>query len=427
MSLIFAVKRLGFWAVLEYLVNPALVFLTTPLIIHYFGLTAFGSWVVIITAEAFAVALASGVSVALGRYIAANVTTGQELIRRAQLDALCIMACVSVLAAGLAIALLHLSGSSGMGSEHFGLSVLFIVGATVVIDCFDTTFAGILRGVLRYAPSARVELVARIIQFGMMLLTLVIAPSFLGLALATCAGSLVRLVLRYQLCDLSWMRIGLLLQHRLRRDSPLLTTVGWATVQNLGSALYVSVDRLIISSAFGATTLALYATASQLTNQIQAMLGAAFSVLSNAAAAHSAVSGKDELIRKCLQISVVVAFGALVTYGLFFVFAEALFTVWVGTATSLQVMPLVPAVVIAAAVQTIVVPSHFLLLGIGQFKLVATLGLMAGILSLVLLWLASNWLAPQHAFLARAAYGLFLFSYFFFLVRALRRGNSSIL
>ena len=226
MSLIVAVKQLGPWAVLEYLVNPALALLTTPLIINYLGLAAFGSWIVIVTAVSFAVSLASGVSVALGRYIAANATDWPDLARRAQLDALRVMAGASMLAAFLAIALLHFSGSAGMNSGHFGLTLLFIVGVTVVIDCFDTTFAGILRGELRYAPSARAELVARIVQFGIMLLALFAVPSFLGLAIATCAGSLVRLVLRFRLCDLSWMHVGLFFQHRLRRDSPLLETVG---------------------------------------------------------------------------------------------------------------------------------------------------------------------------------------------------------
>jgi O-antigen/teichoic acid export membrane protein len=425
MLLSVAIKRLGPWAVLEYLVNPALALLTTPLIIKYLGLAAFGSWVVIITAVSFSVSLASGVSVALGRYIAANATAWPNLVRRAQLDALHVMVGASMLAAFLAIALLHFSDSAGINSGNFGLPLLFIVGVIVVIDCVDTTFAGILRGELRYAPSARAELVARIVQFGMMLLALFTVPSFLGLAVAICAGSLARLVLRYRLCDLSWMQAGLFLQHRLQRDSPLLATVGWATVQNLGNALYTSIDRFIISAAFGATTLALYATASQLTNQIQAVLGAGFSVLSNATAARGATTGQQELIRKCLQISVVVAFGALATYGLFYAAAEPLFAVWVGSATSEQLMPLVAAVAIAAAVQTISVPAHFFLLGIGRFKLVAVVGLMAGILSIALLWLAANWLAPEYALIARASYGLCLFSYFFVLARALHQGNTS--
>lgn len=425
MSLNVAVKRLGPWAVLEYLVHPALALLTTPLIINYLGLAAFGSWVVIITAVAFAVALASGISVALGRYIAANSTAWPDLVRRAQLDALCVMAGASMLAAGLAIFLLHFSSSAGMDSGHFGLALLLIVGVTVVIDCFDTTFAGILRGELRYAPSARIELVARVVQFGLVLLVIFLVPSFMGLAVATCAGSLIRLVLRYRLCDLSWLHGRLFLQHRIQHDSPLLATVGWATVQNLGGALYTSIDRLIVSVAFGATTLALYATASQLTNQIQAVLGAAFSVLSNAAAARGATADHQDMIRKCLQLTMVVAFGGLVTYGLFYAAAEPLFTAWLGVSTSVQLLPLVAAVAIAAAVQTVSVPAHFFLLGIGRFKIVAIVGLMAGILSLALLWLASKTLAPQHALIARASYGLFLFSYFFVLAHALRKGHTS--
>lgn len=424
MSLNVAVKRLGPWAVLEYLVNPVLALLTTPLIINYLGLAVFGSWVVIITAGSFAVALASGVSVALGRYIAANATARPDLVQRAQLDALCMMAAASMLAAGLAITLLLFSSAARMDSGDIGLALLFIVGVTVVIDCFDTTFAGILRGQLMYAPSARIELVARVVQFGLVLLVIFLVPSFMGLAVASCAGSLARLIFRYRLCDLSWLHGRLFLRHRIRRDSPLLATVGWATVQNLGGALYTSIDRLIVSVAFGATTLALYATASQLTNQIQAVLGAAFSVLSNAAAARGSTADRQDMIRKCLQLTMVVALGGFFSYGLFYAAAEPLFTAWLGDATSVQLLPLVPAVAIAAAVQTISVPAHFFLLGIGRFRIVAIVGLLAGIVSLALLWLASKTLPPQYALIARASYGLFLFSYFFVLANALRKGNT---
>jgi O-antigen/teichoic acid export membrane protein len=420
MSLNSAVKRLGPWAVFEYLINPALALLSTPLIIYYLGLTIFGTWIFLITTVSFAVALASGVSVSLGRYIAANSTDHPDLVRQAQIDALHVMAGASTVVAVFAFTFLYSSDTGPMGSGSFGLVLLLIVGVTVVVDCFDTVFAGILRGELRYAPSARAELLARIVQFGLMVSTLVLIPSILALALATCAGSLTRLFLRARLCDFSQISFEHLMGHRLSRDSPLLSTTGWASIQNLGNALYTSIDRIIISAAFGTTTLALYATASQLTNQIQAILGATFSVLTNATAKQEDASGQEALIRKCLQISVVVAFGAMATYGLFYAVAEPVFATWLGTDTSAQLMPLVPAVAIAAAVQTISVPAHFFLLGSGRFRFVAIVGLLAGVVSLFILWLATATFDPGYALMARASYGFCLFSYFIVLVRLLK-------
>ena len=135
MSLSAAVKRLGPWAVLEYMINQALALMITPLIINFLGLAAFGSWIIITTAGSFAVMLASGISVALGRYIAANAPDSPNLVRRAKLDALRIMTCASMLAAFISIILLHLSSSLGATSGYFGLTLLSIVGVTVVIDC----------------------------------------------------------------------------------------------------------------------------------------------------------------------------------------------------------------------------------------------------------------------------------------------------
>lgn len=132
MSLSAAVKRLGSWALIEYLVNPGLALISTPLIIYYLGLSMYGSWVVIITSGAIAGALTSGVSVALGRFIAANSKIDQNLVQRAQLDALYVMAGASILACGLVIALLHFSGSVNMDSGRFGSTLLCVVGVTVI-------------------------------------------------------------------------------------------------------------------------------------------------------------------------------------------------------------------------------------------------------------------------------------------------------
>lgn len=420
-----AVKRFGPWAILEYLVNPALALLTTPLIIKKLGIAEFGSWVVIVTIESFAVALTSGSSIALARYIAANTAVRPELAQRAQLDAFFVTSGASLFTALMAAVFLHFSSIAQIDFGRFGWVLLLIVMLTVVIDCIDTTFAAILRGNLRYAASARAESMARIVQFGLILGVMYTAPSITDLAAAVCFGSFIRLIFRYRSCDLSWVTAKLLGRHRLRLDSPVLASVGWATVQNIGNTLYMSVDRLIVSVAFGSTTLALYAAASQLTNQIQAIIGAAFSVVSNATAQHEVVSDYKDLIRKCLQMTVMVALGAVTIYGLFFVLAGPIFSAWLGTVTSLQLLSLIPAVVIAATVQTISVPAHFFLLGTGRFKLVAKIGLVAGLLSLALLWGASKWFAPQYALIARAAYGLCLFSYFFVLIRELHKSRTS--
>jgi O-antigen/teichoic acid export membrane protein len=423
MSLSAAVKRLGPWAVIEYLVSPLIGLMTTPLIIYSLGLSVFGSWVVLVSSGAFSVTLASGVSVALGRYIAENSTNALSLVRRAQLDAFQIMTVGSLFSAGLAIALIKVGGLSGENKANLEFGLLTIFAIIVVIDCYDTMFVGIIRGRLKYSLSARIEFISRTLQFLLMLLAMYIAPSFEGLLIATCVGSLARIAIRCHQCDLSWLSIKIFFNHRLRLDSPLLKTVGWTTVQNLGGALYASIDRIIVSAVFGPTALALYATASQLTNQIQAILGAAFSVLVNAVAAQSAPTTYQAMVSKCLRLSIVVALGGVGVYGVFYEASEAIFAAWLGSYASPQLLLLVPAVAFAAVLQTISVPAHFFLIGVGRFKLVAVMGLVAGVFSLIFLWMASQKLELQYALVARATYGAILLYYFVVLFRGRRKAR----
>lgn len=412
MSLRIAFKNLGPWAVLEYLASPALAFLTTPLIIQHLGLPTFGSWVIILSAVALAVSLSSGISIALGRYLAANALEHPTLIQATQLDALHIATGTSLLGGGLAIAILHFSDLLQSYTATAKPILLLFVGLIVIIDCTDTVFAAILRGSLSYGAAAAAELWAKAFQFLVMIFAIFAIPSLLGLASATCAASIVRLSLRYRSCDLAWINMPKILNHRLSSSSPLLGTVGWATVQNIGALFYTAGDRLIIASVFGPTTLALFAAASQLTNQIQAVLGAAFSVFSTSVARHESQVGRQDIIDKCLRLSFYLAFSCFLVYGLFYLTQGLLFDLWLGRSIASKLKPLVISVILAAATQTLSVPAHFILLGIGKFKLVAIVGVIAGLLTLLCLWFACHWFPPQYALIARSIYGLVLLSYF---------------
>lgn len=425
MPLTEAIKKLGPWAILEYIANPALSLMLTPLIIHRLGLAGFGQWVLIITVATLPVALTSGISVALARHLAANSSASLDVLRSAQVDALVTTLAASVLGSCATVGWLAFQVGSSSGPNQHDWLMLTFVAFVVISDCLDATLAGILRGDLRYAQSARAEVTGRIAQYASMLAAVAAVPSIAALAAATLAGSCIRVLLRGRLCDLSWISANRIKVARSVIHSPLLAMTGWATAQSLGGTLYTSLDRLVISAAFGPATLGIYAATSQLTNQIQAVLGAAFSVVVNATARHSVAVDQRTLARDFSRLSCLVAMGALVSYFIFYESAAPLFTLWLGAATTLHLSPLIPAVVLAAAAQTVVMPAHFFLLGSGRFKLVAALGLLAGAISITLLWFASQFLQPSQALFARAAYGLVLCSYFFVIYRTLDHRESA--
>ncbi len=417
MPLTKAIKKLGPWAILEYVANPALSLLLTPLIIHRLGLAGFGQWMLITTAATLPVSLTSGISVALARHLAANNSDLNETAQKVQIDALIATLIASILGAFLVVAWLVLRDDSSSSTSHYDCLLVSLVGLIVIADCLDSTFAGILRGNLRYAHSARVEVTSRITQYGLMLLAVAAVPSIAALAVASFAGSGTRALLRGRLCNISWINVETVRLAKPMIRSPIFQMTSWATVQSLGGTLYTSLDRLVISAVFGPTTLGIYAATTQLTNQIQAVLGAAFSVIGNVTAKHNASLDRLAMRREIFRLSCLVAVGAAIAYLAYYAAAEHLFSAWLGAATTKRVSPLIPAVIVAATVQTIVMPAHFYLLGTGRFKIVAVLGLLAGATSISLLWIFSQFLGPSQALFSRAAYGLVLCAYFFVIYR----------
>jgi O-antigen/teichoic acid export membrane protein len=417
MPLTAAIKRLGPWAILEYVANPALSLALTPLIIHHLGLAGFGEWVLIATAATLPVSLSAGISTALARHLAANQADPIDVLRRIQVDALVATLAASVLGALALVAWLTLwNVHSSAESSHKWLLGTFMA-CIVIADCLDSTLTGVLRGNLRYAESARVEVIARIAQYCLMLIALAAVPSITTLAAATFIGSGMRALLRGRLCHLTWINWEKIRLTNATTKSPLSQMAFWATVQSLAGTLYTSLDRLVISAAFGPITLGIYAATSQLTNQIQAVLGAAFSVISNATASEHLLIDQASLKRDVFRLSCLIAGSAMVAYLAFYAIAEQLFSAWLGTATMTRLSPLIPAVIVAATSQTIVMPAHFYLLGDGRFKAVAGLGLLAGVTSISLLWISSQFLPPSQALFSRTAYGLVLCSYFFVIYR----------
>ena len=410
-----ALRRLGPWATFEYLVNPLFTILSTPLIIKFTGLRGFSSWIIFITSIAFGVALVSGISIALGRYISAN-KSDQHLCQRAKLDALHLMLGGSFFASIISVTIFYVSDGE-LSISIFDLNLIFLtIGFATIFDCFDTIFNGILKGNLRYGTSAKTEAIARFIQICLILPTVSLTGSIIALFYASCLGSFIRFFIRMQACNLQNFNLSIIFKHRLQKSSPIIPSAKWVSIQNIGGALYVSFDKFIISIAFGSSTLALYATASQLTNQIQSVLGAAFSVLSNSAATQTSSSELQNSIKKCLSLTFWVAIGSSLTYAIFYIFNQHIFTAWVGAQTAKELGVYVPVVAFAALLQTISIPAYFYLIGRAKFKLVAVTGILSSVVSILFLILSSIYFDPQSALISRATYGFCLLFYVYHLI-----------
>ena len=424
MRLIDAIKKLGPWAVLEYVANPALSLLLTPVLINQLGISGFGQWVLIITAASLPVTFTSGISVALAQHLAFNSTKPVSVLRQVQVVAIRNTLQAAALG-GLAI-FIWFAVQTGDADKRSQLNwpLFFTVALIVFADCLDVTFAGILRGSLRYAESARAEISARLAQYALMIASVFILPTITMLAVSTLIGSVIRMYARGRLCGLRSLEFKRDRLAPVDDKSSLREMTLWATAQSLGGMLYTSLDRLVISAAFGPTTLGLYAATSQLTNQIQAVSGAMFSVISNATATVSQSKNYANTAHDFARLAIFVGSGAIAAYSLYYFFSYKLFSLWLGATTATDILPMVPAVAIAATIQSIVMPAHFFLLGNGKFKTVAILGIIAGVVSICILWISTQLFDPHIALYARTAYGVVLFSYFFAIYRLIKYRTS---
>jgi O-antigen/teichoic acid export membrane protein len=400
----------SFWSVAEFAVYPALMLLTTPLFLHRLGAELYGQWALLTATVGLGGILSIGTGATTTRHVAHALAVGDSGEAARTLRAgLFIAGAAGLIVAG-AVALTLVFGAdrffARMGPANITAMTGLAAAAILLVEQFENVFNASLRGAQRFRTIAQIELAGRTAQFGGAALAVVAAPR-LDLVYATLfAAALARLAIKStvtrHVLGLGW------LWPRAAGARAFAGDAGWGWLLGISGMAFGLADRFIISGALGAAALAHYVVANQLAAPLHALPTAAASVLFprvSAARARGDLAAIRGLIR---QGGGLLLAGTTAAALLLFLFREPVLRLWLGSALAPETIPALGWQIWAYWLLALAVLPHFVLLGLGQMRLLALINLAAGLVTAaIMLWTAERWgIAGVAA--ARLGYGALL-------------------
>lgn len=396
------------WLGLEYGWYPLLVFLTTPYFLAKLGVENYGHWMLLNSFVGLGVILNAGTSVAVIKQMS------EQIGRAAHADVQNTFRSSLAIAIGgggvLATLILLLVGVFGgvifnkMGSNS-AIHMMAVTAAVLIwIEQIDNVGSSALKGAERFGISARVEVLAKTVQVGLALLTVIYVGSLTALYIALIITAVARLALKLLI-----IRSAL----GIRNVKPSFKGVGsvllmarWGWLQGVGSILFGITDRFLVGSILGATSLAHYSLASQLAQQSHgltaAIMSSVFPVVSRRLAADSTSSLK-RIYRYSIASSLLIS-GVIVT--ILLTLGDRILVLWLGHNTAASVSPILKILTVAYGVLALNISPNYLLLGMGKIREVAIINLASGCVMLGCMVFLVQPYGIQGVGIARILYGL---------------------
>jgi O-antigen/teichoic acid export membrane protein len=396
------------WAVLEHVFYPLLVFATTPFFFHAIGAEQYGFWMLLVATTSFGTILNVGTGAAVIKYVSADIGKGgvggiTSTLRGSLAVALlggCFFASVILLVYWLVGEVLF----AKMGNPWL-LRLTGIAAALLAwIEQLDNVYASTLKGAERFGNAARVEMAGRTVQIAAAIFSVVTSGTVEALYAALIIASIVRLWLKIHLVRKS-MAIAVL-RPSWSAAMKILHFSKWGWLQGIGAILFGVADRLFVGSFLGATHLAHYSIASQLASQVHAVAAAGISV-TFPFVSRSRETDPSFSLRATTWLTfvetLIVSSGLAV---LLLLFGKEILNLWVGSPEAEAAVGVLRYLAVAYWILAMNVAPHFLLLGLGRVRFVALSNLIAGLVSLPIMWqLIQAWNLEGVA-VARGIYGV---------------------
>ncbi|WP_425231115.1 lipopolysaccharide biosynthesis protein [Sphingomonas sp.] len=391
------------WAVAEYIAYPLMMFAATPFLLRGLGSAQYGQYLLLLTFNGFGgiaglgmgTAVVKEVSEARGRGDAEGAGAGVRSGLAVTLVATALL-CMVLLAVGVVLGpnLLKRMGPPDT------IRMLFVGAATLIaLEQVDLVFASTLRGAERFDLSARIELASKSAIVATAVAAAWVWSSLSSVVVTTVTLTAVRCLAKGIIAT-KFLRQGWLIP---RWDPPVVRRIFsfgvWTWGQAVGSALFGMADRLLIGGMLGADPLARYSVCLQLAQQITAVPAAAAQVLLPKVSRADA-EGSDTIGGMAAKAMLILTTAAGIAALCLIIFGHWILWLWVGGDFAATGTPILTVLAIAFAVLAINNVPHFVLLGLRRSRTVALVNISAGIIGLLV-----TWVAIRHWGLSAAAFG----------------------
>jgi O-antigen/teichoic acid export membrane protein len=268
-----------------------------------------------------------------------------------------------------------------MGDRHLLHITGLAAGLLAWLEQIDNVFASALRGSENYGLAAKTEIGAKSLQM------LALASSLLVGAGLTAVYVIILIVASARL-GAKWLVTRRVLRvskvyPRFVHVKELLHFSKWAWIQGLGGTVFSSSDRFVVASLLGATSLAQYAVVTQLAMQIHGLTAAGVSVVFPMISRKRARNPSFSIARATARIFLANAALSTSIAVVVLVFGKLILQLWLGAQMPANAGILLDYLVIAYWLLALNITPYYVLLGLGQVRIIAIWVFIGGAAGLI--------------------------------------------
>lgn len=359
------IKNIGY-SLIEFLVNPLLTILATPLLLKLLGAELYGSWVLMVSLVAILSVTNLGVSNAVVKYGSAylehnDLASFNRVLRFTMALCLLIGSLTTLALLLLGPHLLFLFPNAAGETWDQIVTAIRILGAVVGVKIVTSVYSAVCMAHHRYDVLNKTNM---LVSLGTTICSVVLiyaGMKLVGLVVLMLTMSVLAAAFQYAF----GRRLNRELKFSPRWDREAARTVLgygiYSWLQVISSAIYTQADRVIISSTLGPAALGVYSVCMQLASKLHEIPGAAGAFLFPKFSSLRETAQTDRL-RNVYIIANKVVVLAVTTLGVpMFLYAESILSFWIHPDFSRDAASILRLLVIGVASGTIaIVPFYFL-------------------------------------------------------------------
>ena len=415
--------RNGLWAVAEYGAYPLFMLAATPFFLKWLGVQQYGRWMFVLVFTGFGGMTGLGMGTAATKEVSAALGRNDKSHALTTVRTCLTLTIVSSLAFSLLVLVIGLvfgeSWFAKIGAWYEVWPLLIFAAILVFLEQIDQVFAGALRGAERFDLSARIEAMAKLVGVVAALGAAFASGSLWHVLAAVVAVTLLRMVAKAKVTSDLLSGPTYIPTWSTQGARQIFAFGKWAWLQGIGSSLFSTVDRLMVGSFLGASSLSHYSICIQLAQQVQTLPAAGAQVLFPAVS-NRITAGKDFaglIVRGSLLLIMICASLGLALS----ILAHPLLSRWINSDFANQNTALLQFLTLAYFILGLNIGPHFALFGLGKSNLAASVGIASGLISIIVMAVTLGPLGLFGASLGRLAYGIVALADFYFVWSALKQ------
>lgn len=363
----------------EQFLGPIVLFLLTPIVINELGLEDYGLWVLLLSLSMFSQVICLGITAWLAKTIAESFSIGDfnNINKIMNSSFLLILLCIFIIT--LIVIVLYILGFF----NKISISFIFFCIIACMFQEIDNLFTNATKGYELFHYAFFMELIGRCLW---------VSAVFFGIihheiVAYTSIGIIVKSLIKYFSFNILIIKKWVLPISSINEVKKRFVESKWMFLQLIGGTSLNLFDRLLIPVVLGINKLAAYTPCIQLAQLAFSVPAAANQILMPMFSRFKSTNKYPIYWTKLVLFASLFSATPCIVL---FIFSQEILSLWINDLFSEQNYYILKILALAYGFLSSFSTLHFILLGIGESKLVAKINLFAGAITMLTTILVSQ-------------------------------------